>query len=519
MPTNPTLRRLPAQLARGAVMAAALAALAALAPPPGRETPRYDLVLANGRVIDPESGLDARRHIGLKGGTIAAISAAPLTGATVIDAAGLVVAPGFIDLHSHVESASSEGFKALDGVTTALELEMGVHPVDAWYDSRAGRARLNYGAAASHMAAHALAAPGAAPPPGVLSPARGMMTAEATRQAASRALDTAQTGEMARLLQQGLDAGALGVGIGVQYVPAARRAEILRAFEVAAKNRVPLFVHPRTTSAVEPDSVSALQELLANSAVTGASLHVVHVQSSGGAQTPILLEMIDGARRQGADVTTEAYPYGAGVGTIGSVLLGPGWQTRLGIGYGDIQDMTSGARFTAATFEATRAARPDTPVVAHFVPEALVAAAVAHPGVMIASDSVELGAGRGGHPRTAGTYARVLGHYVRDTRRLSLADAIAKMTLLPARRLEGHVPAMARKGRIRVGADADLTIFDPRRVAARATYADPMQASVGITHVLVNGEFVVRDGQLIETARPGRAVRRRVTAPRATDKR
>jgi N-acyl-D-aspartate/D-glutamate deacylase len=124
---------------------------------------------------------------------------------------------------------------------------------------------------------------------------------------------------------------------------------------------------------------------------------------------------------------------------------------------------------------------------------------------MVASD----GLSPHGHPRLAGTHARVLGRYARDSGTLSLADAVRKMTLLPAQRLERAVPEMRAKGRLQVGADADITVFDPARVLDLATYQRPAQFSQGIVHVLVNGVFVVRNGAPVAGASfPGRAIRR-----------
>ena len=185
-------------------------------------------------------------------------------------------------------------------------------------------------------------------------------------------------------------------------------------------------------------------------------------------------------------------------------MFNPGWQANLRIDYGDLAWAATGERLTEESFARYR--REGGWVIIHMMKEENVARAIAHPGVIIASDGVPFVNGRG-HPRGAGTFARVLGRYARERKLLTLMEALEKMTLLPARRLEGHVPAMARKGRLAVGADADVTVFDPATVIDRATFEAPTTPSAGIPHVLVSGTFVVRDGRLREDARPGRPVR------------
>jgi dihydroorotase len=447
---------------------------------------QYDIVLAHGRVLDPASGLDAERYVGIRGGKIGAISETRLEGGTVVDVSGLVVAPGFIDLHSHGQTPENYRFKARDGVTTALELEVGVAPVPEWYSARAGRALVNFGATSGHI------------------PARMMVMHDSgkllPRDTAKRAATAVEEREIYDLVRRGLDDGALGIGMGIAYVPLATRAEILALFGLAAERKTAVYVHVRNGGPVEPGVIDALQEAIADAAATGASVHVVHITSMGLRETALCLQMIRGARRSGLDVTTEMYPYTAGMTDLSSAVFDEGWQAKQGgIGFGDLQWALTGERLTAESFARYR--QQGGMVAIHSIPEEVVRMAIADPLTMIASDGI-LEGGKG-HPRAAGTYARVLGRYVREQHALTLMDAVRKMTVMPADRL-----GIRTKGRMEVGADADITVFDAARVRDRATFEDPAQYSEGIEYVMVNGTLVVRGGKLAEGVAPGLAVRR-----------
>ena len=468
----------------------------------------YDTVIANGRVMDPDTGLDAVRNLGIADGRIAAISSKRLTGRRTIDAHGLVVAPGFIDLHSHAMDPLSNVYQAHDGVTTALELELGVYPVGKWYESMAGKMVINYGATVSHMVARAAPVVGLELLQQSLDPiGTGLIKLETVQKHAATALTPAQNQEMALALQRGIDQGALGIGVGISYVPGADRLEIYRAFEVAARNGLTIFVHSRTSSLLTPNGVDSLQELLADSAATGAHLHFVHVGSSGQRQASLMIEMIDGARKHGLPVTTEVYPYQAGMAVYNSPMLQDDWKERMGISYGDIESVKTHQRLTEESFNRGRAETPDEPIVVFMIPQSTVDFAVAHDSVMIASDAVDVGR----HPRTAGTFSRVLGLYVRERHALSLMQALAKMTIMPARLLEPSVPQMRHKGRIAVGADADITVFNPDTILDVATFEKPAEFSQGVMHVLVGGVAVVDNGRTVDNVFPGQPVRRPVT--------
>jgi dihydroorotase len=451
----------------------------------------FDLVLRGGRVMDPASGLDEIRNVGLRDGRVAALSKEPLDGRETLDVTGLVVSPGFIDLHAHGQDPESSKWQAHDGVTTALELEGGALPVADWYGAREGKARLNFGATVSHVQARGA----------------GILESAATKgPGVYRAATPDELTEIENRLREGLAQGALGVGMGLAYTPGATREESWRVFKVAAAQGVPVFVHVRSAGMVEPgSSIEAIHEVIGNAAGSGAALHIVHIGSSGLRQTAIILDMIDGARRRGINVTTEVYPYTAASTSIKAAIFDPGWRERMGADYGDIEWVATGQRLSEQNWEEYRA--KGGIIIAHIIPEDAVDRAVARAGVIIASDGVPFTDGRA-HPRGAGTFARVLGRYVREKRALSLMDALRKMTILPAQRLEQVAPQMLKKGRLAEGMDGDITVFDPTTVVDRATFAEPAQPSAGIQHVIVNGTFVVRDGKLIDNARPGRAVRR-----------
>ena len=463
----------------------------------------FDLVVAGGRVVDPESGLDAVRHVGIRGGAVAAISESPLTGATTVDAAGLVVAPGFIDLHAHGQDPVSSRFQAMDGVTTALELEIGAFPVDRWYTRRDGASLINYGASVSHQGAR-LRALGRAM---VRANAEGTFSlGESGDGALYRAADDDEIARLGELMESGLREGAIGFGFGLAYTPGASHRELLRMFEIAAAHDAPVFVHLRSSGAfTRGGALAPFQEVIANAAATGVALHIVHLNSTADPLADEALALIRGARERGVDVTTEAYPYTASASLIESPLF-DGWVGRPPEAYGTLQWVATGERLTPETFERYR--RQGGWVIMHGRSEEINEWIVGQPDVIAASDGIPFSEGRA-HPRGAGTFARILGHYVRERGALSLMDALRKMTLLPAQRLEGIVPEMTRKGRVQVGSDADLTIFDPERIIDRATYDAPDQYSAGIEHVLVAGTFVVRDGALVDGVQPGRPLRGR----------
>ena len=463
--------------------------------------PVFDLVIVGGRVMDPETGLDAIRNVGINNGRIAVIGEETLAGRDAIEAAGLVVAPGFIDLHAHGQDPVSNRLQAQDGVTTALEMEVGVFPVGEWLASREGAALINYGATVGHWPARVKLVDG-----NDVGHWPTLSAEEAIRMDrgnyAYEVLSEERIEELGRLMETGLQEGALGLGFGITYTPGASRLEIMRLFQLAERQGVAVYVHLRAEDS--GGTLGGFQEVIALAASTGASVHIVHLNSSADEEARVALEMIRGAVTRGLDITTESYPYTAGSTAIESAYF-DGWEGLTDEEYGRLQWAATGERLTVETF--TRYREEGGWVIIHGRQEDTNEWIVAQPDVMVASDGIPFLFGPA-HPRGAGTFARVLGHYSRDREALSLLDALGKMTIQPARRLEAVAPAMQRKGRVQEGADADLTVFDPARIRDRSTYIRGDIPSEGILHVLVGGTPVVRNGQLVEGVSPGRAITR-----------
>ncbi len=448
--------------------------------------PNYELVILGGRVIDPESGLDAIRNLGITAGRIVVVSEQPLKGHLEIDAAGSVVTPGFIDLHQHGQSPANYQAQIRDGITTSLELEIGVEDIEAWYQDRAGKSLVNHGASISHPYSRQLVMLGNNP--GLYGDALAMSLSNEQHQA------------LIKRIEQGLDQGALAVGFGIAYTPGASQEEIVEMFRIAARYDASCHVHMRT----EHNNLSNLEEVIDAARESGAGLHIVHLNSSARDRVSLYLERILAARVAGLDITTEAYPYNRGSTLIQSHLF-TDWQSYTDEQLREFIWIRTGETLSRETFGKFRE-MGGTIILPPLYQEESVNKAIASPLTAVASDGMWLSDGRA-HPRSFGTFSRVLGRFVREQNILTLPEALRKMTLLPASRLEKRVPAMRNKGRIRPGADADIVVFDPATILDRGTYSDPAQSPVGIQHVIINGVLALQDGDIVEGVKAGRAVR------------
>ena len=475
----------------------------------------YSVAINHGRVIDPETGRDGIYHVGIRGDRVAEIAAQPLAAELVIDATGLVVAPGFIDLHTHSPTPLGQHYQAFDGVTTALELEAGYFPVVEYGAAIADQALINFGASAGHVMARireknglrmadAMSTPSPVGLKGWMTALKFVFTDTETALYASfsepATADEVQT--LRRLLVQDLEAGSLGIGLPLDYFSdAIRDAELRMIFAVAGEYDAPVFVHVRRGIDGDP---AGLVEVLGLAREFGAPLHVCHITHNAISNLDGFLAEIRAARREGLDVTTEVLPYNAGSALISSAVFGRDWQTIFNITYEDVQWAETGEWFDKAMWEDYYRNRPGGAVIHHYLREEWTRQALREPGVIVVSDLLAMVSKDKKVAPHNGAFSKVLGRYVREEAVLDLNTAIGKMTLLPARRLETVAPAFKRKGRVQVGSDADLTLFNPDTIIDNATYMNPYREASGIEYVLVNGRPVIMGGELVAGVYPGR---------------
>ncbi|MDH3374295.1 MAG: amidohydrolase family protein, partial [Gammaproteobacteria bacterium] len=327
---------------------------------PGVDDSRYDVVIAGGRVIDPESGLDAIRNVGINGGSITAVSKALLPGVTTIDATGLVVAPGFINIHSHSWTPLGQEFELKDGVTTSLELESGAYPVSEFGTHApiaiTDRPRINYGASVGHAwirsalleAGEALSGADAMVARAIAEGGAGDMERPAFRAP----LSPRQREELGKHLEDGLDQGGLGIGVLLDYMSeVVDDAEMQVVFDVAAERQAPVIVHIRRGIAGD---TAGLLEIIRYAKASGAPVHICHVQANAMGNIHEFLRLIRAARADGVRITTESFPYNAASTSNTAAVFNRDWQTIFDITYEDVEWAATGERFTEKTWHEYR---------------------------------------------------------------------------------------------------------------------------------------------------------------------
>ncbi len=484
-----------------------------------------DLVLRGGRVIDPESGRDEVADVAVAGGRVVNVANGLDPAPVDLDVAGHVVTAGFIDLHSHVNSIAGLRLQALDGVTTALELEAGVTPVSAAYEQAGAQGRpVNYGFAASWALARMEAVAGVE-----LDGRLATFLANIADPAWQKSAAPAQVRAMLDRLSADLADGAIGIGVLVGYAPGTDPAEYVQVAGLAAEAGAPTFTHARDMIEMRPGAaIDGAEEIVRAAGETGAQMHYCHLNSTSHRHVDRVLDLVGRAQAAGSRVSTEAYPYGSGMTGIGAAFLAPERLAERGLAPSSLTYAPTGERVASEErLRELRATDPGGLVIIRLLDEddpadrRLLMRALEFPSAMVASDAMPLTwtgpdpeptawplrTDAITHPRTAGTFCRALRILAGPDGPLGLTETLRRCSLLPARLLQDRVPAMSRKGRLQPGSDADIVVLDPAKVSDQATYAASTRPSTGIVHVLVNGAFVVRDTRIVDDALPGQPVR------------
>jgi len=484
----------------------------------------YDYVIKGGTVIDPETSFNAVRNVGIIKDKIAIITKDNIQGIRVFDAKGLIVAPGFIDLHAHGQNTVADRMQAFDGVTTSLELESGVLPIADWYNQQKTANRvLNYGASAGWTSARIAEMEGMAPKADL----KWLQQSFSYSKWVNEPANEKQVQKILDHLERGIKEGSIGIGINAGYAPGGGYKELLQVHILAGKYKVPTFTHISGDFPDDPNSaVESVGDIISFSTIANSQDHICHLNSSSLKDVNTTRSMILEAQKKGLDITTESYTYGASSTTIGAALFTPEAIRRKDIHYESL--MRNGVNFNEQTFLKTRKDSPGEVIVFNFLQlpkeEPLLDESVLFPGGAIASDAMPwintktndltdsnkwpLTKEDYAHPRSAGTYTRLLSHWVRERKAISLSEAIRKASLIPAQILEKSISQMRNKGRLQVGMDADIIVFDLNTVQDKATFTEPYHPSEGMKYVFVNGVSVIEKGQLNLDKKPGKPIRR-----------
>jgi len=508
-------------------------------PTPGEKPPEapaesemptdLDLVILNGRVMDPESNLDAVRNVGVKDGKIVAVTEQTIEGTETIDAKDHVVAPGFIDTHVHViDQPFAQKLMLRDGVTTPLDLEVGAAPVDRFYDTMEGKSQTNYGATVSTLGVREK----------VFNPKydskTGIITTDIFAKDEHAFVDMEwsttvptqkQIAQINQMIDEGLKGGALGIGAPVGYAVQGVTSQETTAWQrLAGKYGRAVFIHGRFSSQQPPTTgILGFEEFIANVGIYGGGLMLQHMHQQALDLAEDALKLVDDARSKGLSVIAEIYPYNFGATIVGADYLKPdNYGPNMGRTYKDIIETATLEPLTKERYDQLVKQNPGTSVMFYGATEKDMLAALAHPGSTVGSDAFPMTVSKTGamavdwdlayedvqgHPRAAGTHSIVL-RLVREKKLMPLMTAISKMSYLPAKFLEENgVGHMANKGRIKVGADADITIFDPKTVRDNSTIKQGALPATGIPYVVVNGTVVVKDSKVLEGVYPGKPIR------------
>ncbi len=490
----------------------------------------YDVVILNGRVMDPETNFDATANVGISGGWIVKITDQPITGAETIDATGHVVAPGFIDLEQHGIDPWGIKVNLRDGVTTQMDFELGALNIDEWYAKREGTTQANFGTVVgqeyARMRVHdgmALEGPDVSMPL-TLSVHRAKAAEDGVDGWSVTKSTLDQMNEITQILDEGLRLGAIGVGSTIGYArEGITTYEMLEAQKIAAKyGRLTSSHHRFHPSASTPtETQTGVNELLVNAMVLDAPLHIHHDNDYGWWENQEKMQM---ARAKGYNVWSSYYPWTAGSGNYGASIVAPGnWEDNMGYKYEEtIFDPQFDRYVTREEFEEFAANEPGRTLIAFSPPrEQWLLDWIKIPGFGVSGDGMPSLDAKGqpltwdspfedyaGHPRSAGTHATVL--RLGRENDVPLIFTLAQLSYYHAKFLgDTGLQAMKVRGRMQEGMVADITIFDPENVTENATYSNGSNGlpSTGIPYVLVNGQIVVRDSAVQKDVFPGQAIR------------
>lgn len=481
----------------------------------------YDLVILNGRVMDPETMYDAVANVGVKDGKIAVITQAKITGKNSIDATGHVVAPGFIDTHFHWTRPIGYKLALRDGVTTAMDLEAGVYGprVDDWYKMHEGKSQVNYGTASGHEFARTKVMQNL-PDEDLLDAPYSVVKGRASGTAWFEKVATLDEGNrMLALIDEGLRQGALGVASTVGYLPGATAREMFEVQRVGANYSRPTSVHLRYTPGTITTEPNGAQEILANAVALGAPAVINHFNNPGWQMVQELLVRL---RARGHNVWGEIYPYAAGQTTINAAFVKPeNWVEKLGNQYEKtMQDPLTGEFYTLEKYKKVLTEAPATQIVLYKMSPDAIPDWCRLPGVVYASDAMMLPGGwddepkwdtpyekiPNTHPRLAGTHGTCL--RIAREQDIPLMQILAASSYNPAKYLgDTGLEDMKVRGRLQKGMVADITILDPKTVRDNATYAKGTLPTTGIPYVIVNGTVVVKESAVLKDVNPGQPIR------------
>ena len=441
-----------------------------------------DVVFTGGRIIDPETGFDRVANIALIGGTIVEISDQPIAATREIPVPGHVVSPGFIDILSYEPNTYGEWWKVADGVTSNI----GMHG-------------LRFPAAEFHREWTNVGVP--------INFGGAVHNSEIREQLGLSIFETADSSGIIDISSQvsaEINAGYLGIHVQPEYAPGVSPTELNDMGVLAEQLGVPLCVHARFSDNQAPGlQTEATRELVEVARNTGAHVHIEHINSTGGTgRMEDALGEVEAAIAEGLRMTSCMYPYAFWATYLNATRFDD-WQEKYNITYSDLQVAGTNERLTESTFAAAKDANALT--AAYAIPSSDLDLAIQSPFMMIGSDAI-LERPHNNHPRSTGCFARTIGTYSRDRGLIDLPTALAMMTIRPADLLGISSPQMRRKGRLQIGADADVTVFDPLTITDTSTIENPAQESVGVKYVFVNGVEVRNPEGNITTALPGVAI-------------